>query len=145
MLNCLIAGKLTKPPAGRTGASGNPYATACILASAGKDESYIVNAVAFSEQACDALMALRAGDAVSVAGSFKPSGWQKEDGTIGLSVSVVANAVLTLGDAKQGKHDRQAQAKPRPASPARQAPRPPPPPPPELPPEAYGFDDEILF
>lgn len=106
MLNALISGKLTKPPARRISQSGTGYVTACLLAQAGKDESYIVNVVAFSDAACDALMALQAGDGVSVAGTFKPSGWIKEGGEVG--VSVVANAVLTLADAKPPTKERAA-------------------------------------
>lgn len=150
MLQCLISGKLTKPPARRTSQGGTEYVTACILANAGKDESYIVNAVAFSDSACDAIMGLQAGDGVSIAGSFKPSGWQKEDGTIGISVSVIANTVLTTADAKapaRNGTERQAQAplgpakrSHRPNNYRQQAPR-------QAPPtEGYpAFDDEIPF
>lgn len=95
MIDCLIAGKLHSNPAQRTGKSGKPFTTAKLLASTSKGESLFVNVLAFSESAQAALMALTAGDAVSLSGSAEPTAWQDRDGEIRVGMSMIAANVLT--------------------------------------------------
>ncbi len=95
MIDALIQGKLHRQPQERTGKSGKPFVTAKLTAAAGDGESLFVNVIAFDADACRALLALDAGDAVSVSGAVTPKAWTDREGNTRIAVDVVAHQVLT--------------------------------------------------
>ncbi|AVP56733.1 single-stranded DNA-binding protein [Pulveribacter suum] len=97
MMDALIAGKLHARPEQRTGANGKPFATARLRAAAGDGEGDLlfVNCIAFDHAAMDALLALDAGDALSVAGSITPKVWTDRDGNTRPALDLVVTRVLT--------------------------------------------------
>jgi len=54
-----------------------------------------VNVIAFSQAACEALLALGDGDAVSLAGSLTPKAWTDREGIARPALDLVASQVLT--------------------------------------------------
>lgn len=112
MLEVLISGKLLRDPQTRTGPSGKPYSTAMVRASVGSkgEESAVVSVIAFQEEG-EKLGRLRAGDAVSVAGSAKPTVWTK-DGEARAGLDVVATAILTAYDARKRRGDTESAPNP---------------------------------
>ena len=71
MIEALISGKLQGQPSEKVAKTGKPFVTAKVRVHAGEADVF-VNVIAFSESACEALLALESGDAVSLAGSFTP-------------------------------------------------------------------------
>jgi single-stranded DNA-binding protein len=81
MIDSLITGKLIRDPALKTGASGKPYCNFLLSVPTGDAEPVIVSGIAFADVA-ERIGRLNKGDALSVAGSLKPSEWS--DKTTGL-------------------------------------------------------------
>lgn len=104
-LDILTTGKLTKPPMRRTGQGGKTYATATMRA-ATEDGDILVNLIAFGAIA-DSLLALGAGDSLAVTGRAKVSTWTGKDGTLKTGLSVTAEAIMSL---YQARKRRQAMA-----------------------------------
>ena len=94
MIDCLIQGKLFAAPQQRTSKAGKPYCTARLIAAAGDGEGVFCNLIAFDPAAVQALLALAAGDSVSLAGTATPRAYLK-DGEPRPSLDVTAQAVLT--------------------------------------------------
>ncbi len=94
MIDCLIQGKLFAAPTERTSKTGKPFATAKLIASAGDGESLFVNVIAFDAAAVSALLALAAGDSVSLAGTATPRAYIK-DGEPRASLDVTAQQVMS--------------------------------------------------
>lgn len=92
MLEALITGKLLRDPQTRTGQSGKPFTTALVRVPTEREESMLANVIAFGD-AGERLGRLKAGDAVSMAGSAKLSEWEK-DGQTNHGLSVTATAIL---------------------------------------------------
>jgi hypothetical protein len=67
MTYALVTGALFRDPETKISKNGKPYVVATIVSKDG-DTSTFVNLVAFSDSAKDAILALRAGDALSVQG-----------------------------------------------------------------------------
>lgn len=99
MIDALITGKLLRDPNLKTGASGKPYCN--ILISVPVDGEYaLVSGVAFGDVA-ERIAKLRKGDALSVAGSLKPSEWaDKATGEIKHGLSITVSAALSAYDIK---------------------------------------------
>lgn len=104
-LDVLLSGKLIRDPTTKTGPSGKPYTTALVRVAVGTkgEESHMVSVIAFQEEG-ERLGRLRGGDAVSVAGSAKPTVWTK-DGEPRPGLDVVATAILTAYDARKRRGD----------------------------------------
>src|SRR5262249_54905013 len=94
MLSLLASGTLTRDPAQRTSANGKPFATANMRVPTEDGEAMFVSLIAFSPEASGALMALRKGDSLSVAGRAKPTEWEK-GGEKRHGLSVVVDQILT--------------------------------------------------
>lgn len=112
MMEILIAGRLLRDPATKTGPSGKPYTTALVKTPMGTkgEESIVVSVIAFEGEA-ERLGRLRAGDAVSVAGSAKVKTWEK-DGEVRPGMDVVASSILTAYDARKRRGSEDAAPNP---------------------------------
>ncbi|MDB5931229.1 MAG: hypothetical protein JWR60_2936 [Polaromonas sp.] len=94
MIEALISGKLHGEPAQKIARTGKPYVTARVRAHAGEGDVF-VNVIAFSQAACEALLALSEGDAVALAGTLTPKAWIDKEGTARPALDLVASHVLT--------------------------------------------------
>jgi hypothetical protein len=90
MIDALIGGKLTKKPVPRTGNGGKPFATANVRVATTGEESVFVSVIAFDGAVIAALMALDAGDSVSLSGALTPKVWQGKP-----ALDLVAHGILT--------------------------------------------------
>ena len=95
MIDALIAGRLCGAPQAKTAKTGKPFATAKMRATTGDGEAVFVNAIAFDDHACAALLALGDGDAVSLAGALTPRAWVDRAGHPKPALDMVVHAVLT--------------------------------------------------
>lgn len=96
MIDALVTGKLIKAPESRTTKTGKPYATARMRVTTDQTNSALCSVVAFDPDAVAALLALNAGDAVSVAGPLKVSTWQDREGNAQPGLDLVADRVLSV-------------------------------------------------
>lgn len=94
MIEALVSGKLHGQPAQKTARTGTLFVVAKVRAHAG-DADVFVNVIAFSQAACEALLALGDGDAVALAGSLVPKAWIDREGTARPALDLVASQVLT--------------------------------------------------
>ena len=99
MIDVLLSGRLVRDPVTRTGKSGKDFTTALLRCDVGEEDPVIVSVIAFGG-VVEKLGRLKAGDAVSIAGSAKLSSWEK-DGETRHGLSVTASAVLSAYDAKR--------------------------------------------
>ena len=111
-IETLILGKLHQRAEQRTGKTGRPFVTGKVRAATGEADAVFVNVVCFSESVGAALLALDAGDAVALAGTFKPGAWIDREGNARPSLDIVAAQVLTLYALKK-KREANAQARDR--------------------------------
>jgi hypothetical protein len=100
----LISGTLWKAPERKTSSRGNEYASASVREVSGT-ESRWWKITAFNDAAL-ALLALDAGDAVAVQGSFSASAYSK-DGEPRVGLSVLADTVTPLKPRKRPRPDKQ--------------------------------------
>ena len=94
MIDVLIQGRLHAAPQQRTSKAGKPFATAKLIAAAGDGEGVFINVIAFDAAAVQALLALAAGDSVSLAGTATPKAYIK-DGEPRASLDVTAQQVMS--------------------------------------------------
>jgi single-stranded DNA-binding protein len=109
VIDGLIAGTVYGKPTERVGASGKAFVAAKVRAADSDGEGQFVNVVAFDGSVKTALLALSDGDSVSLAGAMKIGTFEARDGTIRVSISMVAHAVLTAYHVRR-KRDAVAQA-----------------------------------
>ena len=91
----LIAGRLMGDPEQRVGKAGSQFVVAKLRATAGDGENLIVNVIAFDEAASQALLALRDGDSVALAGSLTPKAWTDKQGNVKPALDLIAQRVLS--------------------------------------------------
>ena len=96
MIDALISGKLFNKPASHTGKSGKPFCTAKVRVATQGDEAIFVSVIAFDAPVITGLMALDAGDSVSLAGVLTPKVWQGKP-----ALDLVAHGVLTAYSIKK--------------------------------------------
>lgn len=97
MIDALIQGKLLKDPEARQTKAGKPYATARMrVPTTDPAVTIFASVVAFDPEAVAALLALGAGDAVSVAGPLKVGVWTDNNGNTYPTLDVVADRVLSV-------------------------------------------------
>jgi single-stranded DNA-binding protein len=94
MIEALVSGKLHGQPVQRIAKTGKPFVVAKVRAHAG-DADVFVNVIAFSQAACEALLALGDGDAVALAGSLTPKAWTDREGIARPALDLVASHVLS--------------------------------------------------
>jgi len=95
-IDALISGRIHKTPQSRVSAAGKRFATAIIRAAARDGNGIFVSVIAFSQSACDALLALDDGDSVALAGELTPKIYTPRDGgEPRASLDLVAHRVLS--------------------------------------------------
>jgi len=93
MLSVIAAGVLIAAPSERMGKNGKTYVT-CALRVAMSEGAVIANIVAFRDTVKQQIMALAAGDAISIVGEAKVTVYEK-DGEARPSMSIIADQALT--------------------------------------------------
>lgn len=94
-LDVLVQGRLTKAPESRTARNGTPFALAQVSVTM-EEGDVLASVIAFRPEAVDALLALEKGDAVAIAGRAKVGVWQPREGEPRASLSITADAVLSV-------------------------------------------------
>ncbi len=106
MIDGLVAGRLYGEAEMREGKNASSFAVAKVKAmAADADPPVLVNVIAFAPQACKALMALRDGDPVSLAGSLSPKVWTDKQGNTKPALDMVAARVMGIGERQDGPVD----------------------------------------
>lgn len=96
MIEAIITGKLHQKAEERTSKAGNLYVQCRMRVSAGEDVSVLVTVRAFDEIPARALLAVAEGDALAVAGTYKPSAWIDRDGNARPGGDLIAGQVMSL-------------------------------------------------
>ncbi len=96
MIEGLVAGNIWGEPEKRVGKNNSIFVVAKVRAQGSQPELVIVNVIAFDVTAGKALMALRDGDAVSLAGSLLPKVWIDKQGVSRAALDMIASRVLAL-------------------------------------------------
>ncbi len=99
MIDGLVAGRLMGDASRRVDKAGRSYIVARVLARNRADEEFIVNVIAFDDAPCAALLALRDGEALTLAGALTPKVWTDKQGSARPSLDMVATHVLTAHQA----------------------------------------------
>jgi single-stranded DNA-binding protein len=121
MIDALIAGRIFGTPTERTGKSGKPFALAKIRTTTTEGESAFVSVIAFDAAPVAALLALKEGDSVAVAGPLKVGTWQDKEGQHRPALDIVAAQVLSVYAVRhkrnatqgEGQHHQPQQRRPR--------------------------------
>lgn len=95
MIDALLSGRLAADPKPGTSRNGNPYATARIQATTNAEDRLTVSVITFDTDTMAALLALSAGDAVTLAGELTPKVWTDKDGNPHPSADLKAHKLLT--------------------------------------------------
>jgi len=101
MIEGLVAGNIWGEPEKRVGKNNSIFVVAKVRAQGSQPELVIVNVIAFDVTACKALMALRDGDVVSLAGSLSPKVWIDKQGVSRAALDMIASRVLALDPAAE--------------------------------------------
>ncbi len=95
-IDCLIQGRLHKAPQSRTAKNGSAFVTCTVRVPTRDGASLFASVICFSGTACQALVALSDGDAVSLSGEATLKLYQPKDGSEPRpSLDLLAHAVLT--------------------------------------------------
>lgn len=101
MLDALISGKLIKDCQLKTSQAGKPYCNFLIAVPVNEGDPVVMTGICFGETA-EKVGRLKKGDALSVAGSLKPTEWtDKATGEIKSGWSITANQTLSAYDIKK--------------------------------------------
>lgn len=95
MIRALISGELVADPQQRTSKNGNPYALARVSVPQGDEGRIFCSVIAFDDVAVARLLQLKAGAAVSLAGTLKVGTWKAKDGTVRPSLDMQADEVAS--------------------------------------------------
>jgi hypothetical protein len=96
MIEGLVAGAIWGEPDKRVGKNNSIFVVAKVRAQGTQPELVIVNVIAFDPVACDALLELRDGDAVSLSGSLLPKVWIDKQGVSRAALDMIASRILSL-------------------------------------------------
>ena len=96
MIEGLVAGNIWGDPEKRMGKSNSIFVGAKVRAQGTQPDLVIVNVIAFDAQVCKDLLALRDGDAVSLAGSLSPKVWVDKQGVSRAALDMVASRALAV-------------------------------------------------
>jgi hypothetical protein len=91
----LVTGSLWKPPEQKTSKAGKPFVTATIRAKDGEALQWW-RVTVFSESAQAEIMRLADGDSLAVQGAFKAEVYRPSIDEAKLSLSIIADQILTL-------------------------------------------------
>jgi single-stranded DNA-binding protein len=92
MIRVLVSGRLYGSPVHRTGSGGKPFVTAKLRVDIGEEASAWASVIAFGAES-ERLGGLKDGDAVLVAGRATLQAFTGKSGTVGASLSIVADDV----------------------------------------------------
>lgn len=95
MIDALLTGKLAADPKAGTARNGNPYVTARAWVTMGAEDRLSVSVIAFDAGTVAGLLALTAGDPVTLAGELTPKVWTDNAGNARPSADMKAHALLT--------------------------------------------------
>lgn len=95
MIDGLIAGRLMGDPEQRAGKAESRFVVAKVRAPSSDGDSLIVNVIAFDQALGDALLALRDGDSVALAGSLTPKAWTDKQGNVKPALDLIAQRLLS--------------------------------------------------
>lgn len=95
MIDGLIAGRLLGDPEQRVGKAGSKFVVAKVRAPTSDGENLMVNVIAFDDAASLALLELRDGDSVALAGSLTPKAWTDKQGNVKPALDLIAQRVLS--------------------------------------------------
>lgn len=113
MIDALITGKLIRDPALKTGPSGKPFCNFLLSVPTGDGEPTVVSGIAFTDVA-ERIGRLHKGDAVSVAGSLKPSSWtDRTSGELKHGLNVTVSAALSAYDIKKRRGESETSQPPK--------------------------------
>jgi len=113
MIDALIQGKVHGTPTQRTGKSGKPFALAKVRTPTTEGESVFVSVIAFDDGPVAALLALKEGDSVAVAGPLKVGTWLDKEGQHRPALDVVAQQVMSLYAVRHKRAATQGDAQPQ--------------------------------
>lgn len=99
MIEGLVAGHIWGEPEKRLGKNSSVFVVAKVRAQGPQPELVIVNVIAFDALACQALLDLRDGDAISLSGSLSPKVWIDKQGVSRAALDMIATRVLQLAPA----------------------------------------------
>jgi single-stranded DNA-binding protein len=105
MLAVLASGTLTREPQRRTASNGRDFATASMRVAVEGADAAIASLIAFGEPEVAALLALKQGDSIAIAGRAALRTWEK-DGEKRTGLNVTVDRVMTAYEA--GKQKRAA-------------------------------------
>ena len=91
----IITGKLSQAPQIKTSKQGNPYVW-MLLSVPTEQERLSASVLGFDRKVADTMGKLNAGDEVAVTGTANINQWEKDDGTIRVSLNVIASQVMTM-------------------------------------------------
>jgi len=113
MLDTIAGGTLTAKPVERTGQSGKPFVTATIRCAQDSGDALFVNVIGFADAVRAALLALDAGESVTVSGPLTVSIWTPSGGEPRPQLRIAAQAVLTAYHVRRKRDAMQGHAEPR--------------------------------
>ena len=105
MIEGLVSGWLVGAAEAREGKHASKFVVAKVKASASDGETIVINVIAFSVDACAALMALDDGDPLSLCGSLTPKAWNDKQGNSRPALDMIASSVLTPYHAAQKRSE----------------------------------------
>ncbi|CAA6823609.1 MAG: Unknown protein [uncultured Thiotrichaceae bacterium] len=91
----LITGKLTQNPQLKTSKNGNPY-TWMLLSIPTEQERTSASVLGFDSSVIEMMKKLSSGDEIAVTGTANINQWEKDDGTVRVSLNVIASQVMTM-------------------------------------------------
>lgn len=94
MIDGLVAGKVFGDPEARRGKGDSEFVVLKVRAQNNDGEVVIVNVIAFDAGLGAALMDLRDGDALALAGSLSPKVWSDKQGNTRAALDMVATRML---------------------------------------------------
>ena len=113
MIDALIGGTLHAAAVEKTASNGKPFVVCKVRAPMQSGEALFVNVIAFDATACAALLALHAGEPVSLAGELTPKVWTPANGDPRPVLDLVAHAVLTTYAVQRKRKAAGSPAEPR--------------------------------
>ena len=91
----MITGKLTRPPQTKTSKNGNPYVW-MLLSVPTEQERMSASVLGFDDSVTEIMGKLTAGDEIAITGTASINQWEREDGSISVSLNVIASQVMTM-------------------------------------------------
>ncbi len=102
-MDVLLQGTLVDDPKSRTSAKGNPYATALIRVPISDSDAELFSLIAFNASAVEALLQRTKGDSIAVTGAAQRNDFTDKNGVERKGWKVVAEAVLSLYQARRAR------------------------------------------